>query len=75
MSVPHMVLSPNFNQSYYGVEYTILPSLVEIEGGEGVRINQNTSKIGQKWVENRSKSDVSLTAHISKTAKATENLI
>ena len=43
-----MVLSPNFNQSYYGVEYTTLPSLVEIEGGEGVRINQNMSKIGQK---------------------------
>ena len=70
-----MVPSPSFNQSYYRVEYTILPRLVEIEGGEGVRINQNRSKIAQKWVENRSKSGVSLTAHISKTAIATENLI
>ena len=69
-----MVPSPNFNQSYYGIEYTFLPSLVGIDGGEGVRINQNMAKMGQKWVENRSKSGVSLTAHISKTAKATENL-
>ena len=57
------------------IEYTILPSLVVIDVVEGVRINQNRSKIGQKWVENRSKSGVSLTAHISKTAKATKNLI
>ena len=43
-----MVPSSNFNQSYYGVEYTFLPNLGEIEGGEGVRINQNRSKIGRK---------------------------
>jgi len=42
-----MVSSLNFIQSYYGVEYTFLPNLVEIEGGEGVRINQNRSKIGR----------------------------
>jgi len=42
-----MVPSSNFNQSYYGVEYTLLPNLREIEGGEGVRINQNRSKIGR----------------------------
>ena len=70
-----MITSLNFTQSYHREEYIFLLSLVVIEGGEGVRINQNRSKIGQKWVENRSKSGVSLTAHISKTAKATENLI
>ena len=43
-----MVPSSNFKQSYYGVEYTFLPNLVENEGGEGVRINQNMSKIGRK---------------------------
>ena len=43
-----MVPSSNFNQSYYGVEYTFLPNLEEIEGGKGVRINQNMSKIGRK---------------------------
>jgi len=40
-----MVPSSHFSQSYYVVEYTFLPNLVEIEGGEGVRINQNRSKI------------------------------
>ena len=40
-----MVPSSDFTQGYYGIEYTFLPNLEEIEGGEGVRINQNTSKI------------------------------
>jgi len=48
-----MVLSLNLKLRYYGVEYTFLPNLVEIEGGEGVRINQNRSKIGRKYIENR----------------------
>jgi len=52
-----------------------LPNLGEIEGGEGVRIKQNTSKIGRKYIENEGKSGVALTAHISETTKATENLI
>jgi len=43
-----MVLSLNLKQSYYGIEYTFLPNLVEIDGREGVRINQNMSKIGRK---------------------------
>ena len=43
-----MVPSSNFKQNYYGIEYTILPNLVEIEGREGGRINQNRSKIGRK---------------------------
>ena len=43
-----MVPSANFKQSYYGIEYTIFPNLVEIKGREGVRINQNMSKIGRK---------------------------
>jgi len=43
-----MVPSSNFKPSYYGIEYTILPNVEEIEGGEGVRINQNRSKIGRK---------------------------
>jgi len=42
-----MVPSSNFKRSYYGIEYTFLRNLVEIEGGEGVRINQNMSKIGR----------------------------
>ena len=42
-----MVPSSNFNGGYYGVEYTPLLNLGEIEGGEGVRINQNRSKIGR----------------------------
>jgi len=42
-----MVPSSNFNQSYYGLEYTSFPNLGEIDGGEGVRINQNKSKIGR----------------------------
>ena len=41
-----MVPTSNFNQSYFVVEYTILPNLEEIEGGEGAEINQNMSKIG-----------------------------
>jgi len=52
-----------------------LPNLGEIEGGEGVRINQNRSKIGRKYIEKEVKSGVALTAHISETTKATENLI
>ena len=48
-----MVPSSNFKQSYYGIEYTFLPNLVEIEGGEGVRINQNRSRIGRKYIKNR----------------------
>jgi len=42
-----MVPSSHFKQSYYGIEYTPSPNLGEIEGGEGVRINQNMSKIGR----------------------------
>jgi len=42
-----MVPSSNFNPSYYGAEYTLLPNLGEIEGGEGVRINRYMSKIGR----------------------------
>ena len=45
-----MVPSPNFNLSYFGVEYTLLLNLGEIEGGEGAEINQNMSKIGRKVV-------------------------
>jgi len=52
-----------------------LPNLGEIEGGKGVRINQNRSKIGRKYIEKEGKSGVALTAHISETAEATENLI
>jgi len=52
-----------------------LPNLGEIEDGEGVRINQNRSKIGRKYIEKEVKSGVALTAHISETSKATENLI
>ena len=70
-----MVPSLNFKQSYHGVEYTFLPNLGEIEGGEGVRINQNMSKIGRKYIEKEVKSGVALTVHISETTKATENLI
>ena len=70
-----MVPSSNFKPSYHGIEYTILPNLGEIEGGEGVRIIQNRSKIGRKYIEKEVKSGVALTAHISETAKATENLI
>jgi len=43
-----MVPPSNFKQSYYGVEYTFFSNLGEIEGGQGVRINQNRSKIGRK---------------------------
>jgi len=39
-----MVPSSNFNQSYYGVEYTFLPNLGEIEGGKGYEL----TKIGRK---------------------------
>jgi len=70
-----MVPSSNFKQSYCGVEYTFLPNLGEIECGEGVQINQNMSKIGRKYIEKEFKSGVALTAHISKTTKATENQI
>ena len=42
-----MVPSSNFNLSYFGVEYTFLPNLGEIDGGEGTEINQNRSKIGR----------------------------
>ena len=38
-----MVPSSNFNLSYFGVEYTILPNLGEIDCGEGAEINQNMS--------------------------------
>ena len=48
-----MVPSLNLKHSYYGIEYTFLPNLVEIDGGEGVQINQNRSKIGRKYIENR----------------------
>jgi len=57
------------------IEYTFFPNLGEIEGGEGVRINQNRSKIGRKYVEKEVKSGVALTAHISEANKATEDLI
>jgi len=70
-----MVPSSNFKRSYYGIEYTFLPNLGEIEGGEGVRINQNRSKIGRKYIEKEVNSGVALTAHISETSKATEYLI
>jgi len=70
-----MVPSSNFKPSYYVIEYIFLPNLGEIEGAEGVRINQNTSKIGRKYIEKEVKSGVALTAHISETTKATENLI
>ena len=70
-----MVPSSNFKPSYYVIEYTFLPNLAEIEGGEGVRINQNRSKIGRKYIEKEVKSGGALTAHISETTKATENLI
>ena len=43
-----MVQYSNFKQSYHGIEYTFLPNFVEIDGGEGVRIIQNMSKIGRK---------------------------
>jgi len=43
-----MVPSSNFNQSYFGVEYTFLPNLGEIGCGKGAEINQNRSKIGRK---------------------------
>jgi len=43
-----MLPSSNFKRSYYGIEYTILPNLGEIECREGVRINQNRSKIHRK---------------------------
>jgi len=70
-----MVPSSNLKPIYYGREYTFLPNLGEIEGGEGVRINQNMSKIGRIYIEKEVKSGVALTAHISETTKATENLI
>jgi len=70
-----MVPSSNFKPSYFEIEYTILPNLGEIEGGEWVRINQNTSKIGRKNNENEVNSGLALTAHISEATKATENLI
>jgi len=63
-----MVPSSNFKPSYYGIEYTFLPNLAEIEGGEGARINQNRSKIGRKYIEKEVKSVVALTAHISETS-------
>jgi len=70
-----MVPSLNIKQGYYEIEYTFLPNLGEIDSGEGVRINQNMSKIGRKYIEKEVKSGVALTAHISETTKATENLI
>jgi len=70
-----MVPSSNFKPSYYGTEYTFLRNLGEIDGGEGVRINENRSIIGRKYIEKEFKSGVALTAHISKTTKATENQI
>ena len=70
-----MVPSSNFKQSYYGIEYTFLPNLGEIEGGQGVRINQNRSKIGRKYIEKEVKSGVALTAHISGTTIGTGNPI
>jgi len=45
-----MIPSSNFKRSYYVLEYTFLPNLGEIDGGEGVRINQNMSKIGRNYV-------------------------
>jgi len=39
-----MVPSSNFKQSYYDLEYTFLPNLVEIEGREGYEL----TKIGRK---------------------------
>jgi len=70
-----MIPSSNFKPSYYRIEYTFFQNLGEIEGGEGVRINQNRLKIGRKYIEKQVKSGVALTAHISETTKATENLI
>ena len=52
-----------------------MPNLGEIEGGEGVRINQNMSKIGRKYIEKEVKSGVALTAHISETTIGTGNRI
>jgi len=39
-----MVPSLNFNESYVGGEYTILPSLGGIGGGQGALINQKMVK-------------------------------